>query len=177
MKMLMSALVLSLSLTACVKSASDLPNFGFAPGPDSGATAYSDEPLSGTVFGMKWEAKTAVARPFGTDGTQLSIWLYSEILENACSNSFSSKTYATLVIPANYQIMEYIADLRDMSGNGELLVFTRPPSDNIFSEQTKLRINSISETGFEASLYAYGFETSAAKSEMNGTVTVTDCTK
>lgn len=120
---------------------------------------------------------TAIARPL--NDKEIGIEFYPEVNSKACTSSLmSSKPYATVVIPAAYTATEYVADL-STPGTGNPLVFSvlSTSAQNLVAEKTKVRINSISGEGFNASVFAKGTDVDGNVSEINGKIDVTDCAK
>lgn len=146
-----------------------------------GWPAYSEQPLSGNVLGQSWTVKTAVARLVGVNNDQISVDLYSENVLNACTNMvLPSKPYASIILPKNYSLTEYRADLLSRSSEVKNpLVFSSQGvvSKNVVATRTKLRITDITENGFAALVYANSDLFEGHISEINGGVYVADCTK
>lgn len=168
----LSAILSFSMLSACVKT-SDISDLGYFK-PSEKWAAYKASALSGTVFNQIWTSTTALVKPISGNPNEVSLEFYSEDTPVSCtSSSIPKKPYATIVLPAEYQAIEYVADMQNMSG-GNPLVFTSfaGSSKNEIADQTKLWIQSIDANGFKASLYAKGLT-----SEVNGTVSVKDCRK
>ncbi|MGZ3805937.1 MAG: hypothetical protein ACXWRE_16680 [Pseudobdellovibrionaceae bacterium] len=138
---------------------------------------YSEQQLSGKVFGQDWKAMTAIARPL--NDKEIGLEFYPDVNSKACTSSLmSSKPYATVVIPAAYTATEYVADM-SAPGSGNPMVFSvlSASAQNVVAEKTKVRINSISGEGFNASVFAKGTDVDGSVSEINGKIDVKDCAK
>jgi hypothetical protein len=140
--------------------------------------AYAVNPLSGNVFGSPWTAVTAVARQ-AADPNTLALSIYAEPVSSMCQpTSVIKKPVATMMIPKAYAAQEYAMDTtRSMSGNP--LVFQTPGISRreVTAQKTKLNIQTLTDSGFEGALYAQATETDGTISEINGRISVTDCTK
>lgn len=136
---------------------------------------YLDQELSGKIFGQNWKGKTALLRPFGGSADQLSLEVYQDMSGSTCKTPFTSTPYASVVLPANYETREYNLDI----SSGTPLVFSGASntSKNVFADSARLKINEISETGFNASLAAKAIEDDGTVSEINGRIQVLDCRK
>lgn len=167
----------------CLTAACELKNNGGGSPSDNGNQkaswpAYADQELSGKVFGQNWKAVTAVVRPFGADNTQVSVEFLDQNNSEVCKSPRTpSGTYASVVIPADYSEKEYFGDIT--TGEGNPLVFTTMVGGvrNVIADKTKMRLSSLSETGFVAQVYASGQNDDGSISEINGKISVTDCRK
>lgn len=162
-----------LTLSACSvtgSSTEDNNPFGNKPTPE-----FSEQALSGKVFGADWKAKVAVIKPFGNDGKEVSLDVLSDSPAVPCKAVYSSNPYATVVIPANYAVGDYSLNL----GEGNPLVFTGFAGSvkNVIADAGRLRISTIADSGFLAYLYAKGTEGDGTVSEINGKIQVIDCRK
>lgn len=167
-----------LLITACNPSVNVDPLIPLSPS-SKDWPEYSEQNLSGKVFGQDWKALTAVARPFGQEGKEMSLEFYPEIKTKACTSSqMSSKPYATVVIPANYSLTEYVADM-NVPGTGNPMMFSMlaGESKNLMATKTKIRVNSITASGLNVSIYAQGTDADGIVSEINGAAAVVDCAK
>lgn len=166
-------------VTACSPKASDFVPTGVFGVPNTkGWPEYAEQDLSGKVFAEDWKAVTAIARPSTNGGTSLEF--YPETKASACTTSLmSSKPYATVSIPSAYSVTEYVLDTTNMDGGGNPLVFSvlNGEAKNIMAEKTKVRINAITATGFNVSVYALGKDVDGTVSEVNGKIDVVDCSK
>lgn len=177
-KVITTAAALTL-MTACSASV-DSPQNLF---PDIGNSskswpAYSEQALAGNVFGKKWNAITAVAKKI--NDKEISLEFYPESKAKACTTAYTNTMpYATVVIPAAYTTTEYAADLLNPGGTGNPLVFTEVNGapKNLAAEKTKVRVNSISASGLNVSVYATGLDLDGYQSEINGQINVVDCAK
>ena len=172
-----SLAVLVVALAACSKGNNSSSDGGDQRVQSDGWTAYSDSALSGKVFGQDWSATNAILRPFGTDKKEISVEFYSDSVASVCKNFQARKPYASVTIPADYTTTEYRMDLNTGSGGGNPLVFSSPSDgQNLIADKTKIRVNALNATGFEASVYAQGTDEKGT-SEINGKIQVTDCSK
>ncbi|WP_413287723.1 hypothetical protein [Bdellovibrio sp. HCB337] len=164
-------------MTACspsVKVDGSSPNSAFGTWPD-----YTDQNVSGQVFGKEWKATTAVVKSFGQSGSEVSLEFYAETVTDACKSvSSTTKPTASVVIPAAYSQTEYRADM-SAPGGGNPLMFSSFENGgrNVMAEKTKVRINNITATGFNVSVFAKGTESDGTVSEINGKLDVVDCKK
>lgn len=162
-----------LSLAACEISNSADPNGKRderKPTP-----AYSESLLSGKIFGQDWKAQVAVLRPSISDKTKLSLDVYATAPTSPCQVAYTSAPYASVFIPADYQVKEYDFDMK----TGSLLVFSALTSisKNLPADSAKLKITALNANGFSGYLYANGVEEDGTVSEINGRLQVIDCRK
>ncbi|MFZ3229734.1 MAG: hypothetical protein WA160_05990 [Pseudobdellovibrio sp.] len=169
-------LAAALLFTAChAKISGDNAPLNFTQ--SSAPSDYSEQKLSGSMFGQSWTVASAVART--TSANELSIEFYSEVSADACTSHFFPTTpYATMIIPANYSITEYKADfLNGETGNPLVFSYFGTSSQNMIADKSKLKITEIDSSGFQAYLFGTALDKNNQTSEINGTVHVTDCNK
>lgn len=170
-----------LCLSACHSS---LSTNAPSPLPDANGLEtwpnYKQRNLSGQLFGENWTAKSAIVRQNVNNTNEYILEISSEDKSNLCDGLVSNqKSYATLIIPKDYKTTEYKFDLKTPTGSGNPVVFTSAGSNvqNVISEKSSLRIDSINSLGFKASLTAEATDTEGKILEINGQIDVIDCTQ
>jgi hypothetical protein len=169
-------------LSACMRSSVLDPLIPKPEGKtDDGWKEYAETPLAGRLFARDWTAKRAIAKAFfSEDSNELMVKIYADELGETCESLGSSKQpYATVVIPKNYTTAEYKTETSSGSGHHTPVVFTltESSSENIISDKSKIRIETIGTDRFTASIFAVGVEENGIISEINGRIEVIDCTK
>lgn len=176
---LMAASILIFSCSVKVKDADVVKELG------DGWPAYSDQALSGTVFGQEWHSQTVVARLSSFNAEEIRVYFYSENTANACdSSAISSKPYASVILPANLTATEYKVDLTNLFANPTsivknplVFVSTGVSTNAVAANRTKISITSFDETGFTVSAFADSGVVDGTSSSINGVTHVTDCRK
>lgn len=144
--------------------------------------AYAGGSLAGKVFSQDWRAVSAVARldrSGASETPQVIVAFYQESVPAACNQPFYARLpYATMKIPQAYAVQEIATDLTRALGNAPLaFVFPGTPTKIVVADKTKLNIQTLTEFGFDGALYAQATESNGTVSEINGRVSVMDCTK
>lgn len=173
------ALSITALTTACsVKSSGDNSDSPGVQSQEKNWPAYAANSLAGQVFGADWKAVTAVARPSQSDANKMVVSIFNESVPAACGSQISNKPYATVILPKAYKAQEYVTDL-EQGGEGDPLVFTKvgTTTDVLVALRTKVKIQTITDAGFDALIYARAEDENGAVSEINGTVSVIDCSK
>ncbi|MBK7960766.1 MAG: hypothetical protein IPK04_05900 [Bdellovibrionales bacterium] len=143
---------------------------------------YLDQPLAGKISGVDWAATVATIRPVSNKPEESFLDIYAEPVNDPCVPQFNLKRpMATMIVPSDYQVTEYIADTTkatdSIKGNPITFVEYGSETKNTVAEKTKMKITSISKTGFEMKMYASSVDVSGIRSEINGTMPVLDCKK
>lgn len=139
---------------------------------------YVQSGLAGSVFGSPWTAVTAVVRSLPGKADEIALEAFAEPMVNVCLNpSFATKSSVSLILPKSYAVGEYVFQLGS-SPTGHPLAFRSAGVVNkeLVADLTKLRIDSVTETGFEADLFAHGADQGVV-SQINGHISVVDCAK
>lgn len=146
--------------------------------PSAGWPTYSKSVVSGKVFGQAWRATVAVIRPFQGDSKLVSLDLYAAANGDVCQNSMSSdRPMASVALPANLTKTEYVADMNQPGSGNPMMFIDMNTAKNLMAEKTKVKVNQISETGLNVSIYAFAKDTDGSVSEINGVIDVLDCSK
>ncbi len=165
---------------ACSVSTNDIPIPAAPGGGETFGVPYETAPLSGSVFGKDWVGRTAVLRPSQGDLQMNVLEIYGEERPNACSDKPSNQSPSvSIIIDKNLELQEYVVDLSQSSGTVNPLVFTTsyPQTKNLIADKTKIKIESIDDKGLSALIYAKGLDEAGQISEINGRISVKDCSK
>jgi hypothetical protein len=152
------------------------------PGPSQPASAgwptYSKSVVSGKIFGKAWKATVAVLRPFQGDNKLVSLDLYAQAGGDVCQNAMSSdQPMASVALPANLSKTEYVADMSQPGSGNPMMFIDMKTAKNVMAEKTKIKVNQLSDSGLNVSVYAFGLDTDGSVSEINGRIDVLDCSK
>jgi hypothetical protein len=142
------------------------------------AADYVQSGLAGSVFGSPWTAVTAAVRSLPGTTDEIALEVFAEPMANVCLHtSFATKSSVSLILPKSYATGEYVYQLGS-STTGHPLAFRSAGAINkeLIADLTKLRIDSLTETGFEAELFAHGADQGVV-SQINGHISVVDCAK
>lgn len=163
---------LLLACNASIKSSS--PGEILPPSPKTEDKAYSETALAGVMYGKEWVSKVAVAQKDLNNPNSVIIEIYSEDLKNPCDIMFVNSPVVSLVIDkltpnTEYQYFGRVGD------TGNPATFFKYSHEQIIATETKAKIRTVLNDGFELLLYANGVGLDLQNSYINGRIWVKDC--
>lgn len=135
---------------------------------------YSESALAGIVFGKEWVSQVAVAKKGGGGPHSIVVDIYSEPLQDPCSHGFVNSPMVSLVIDKVEANVEYKYFARN-DDTGNPATFYEYANGQIIADETKAKIRTVLDDGFELLLYAKGIDFNLQTLQINGRILVKDC--